>query len=58
MVVYEIKFDDRKQSAKSLLTIDERRSKIARNSAFDCHASPVGLQTAIEKMHVIVLFCC
>ena len=31
---------DRWQS-KTLLTIDERGSKAARNSAFDCHLSPV-----------------
>ena len=28
---------------------DERGSKIARNSGFDCHLSPVGRQMAIEK---------
>ena len=27
---------------KTLLKIDERGSKIARNSVFDCHLSPVG----------------
>ena len=32
-----------------LLTIDLRGSKIARNSVFDCHLSPVGRQMAIEK---------
>ena len=39
---------DRRQS-KTLLTIDERGSKIARNSVFDCHASPVGRHLAIES---------
>ena len=32
--------EDRRQS-KTLLTIDERGLKIARNSVFDCHLSPV-----------------
>ena len=32
-----------------LLTIDERESKIARNSVFDCHLSPVGRQMTIEN---------
>ena len=32
---------DRRQS-KMLLKIDERGSKIARNSVFDCHLSPMG----------------
>ena len=39
---------DRQQS-KTLLTIDERGSKIDRNSVFDCHLSPVGRQMAIEN---------
>ena len=39
---------DRRQS-KPFLTIDERGSKIARNSVFDCHLSPVGRQMAIEN---------
>ena len=34
---------------KMHLTIDEYRSKIARNSVFDCHLSPVGRQMAIEN---------
>ena len=34
---------DRRQS-KTLLTIDERGPKIARNSIIDCHLSPVGRQ--------------
>ena len=40
---------DRRQS-KMLLTIDERGSKIARNSVFDSHLSPVGRHIAIEKI--------
>ena len=32
-----------------LLTIDEHGSKIARNSIFDCHLSPVGRQMAIKN---------
>ena len=32
-----------------LLTIDERGSKIARNSVFDCHLSPVRRQMAIKN---------
>ena len=38
-----------RRQSKMLLTIDERGSKIARNSVFDCHLSPVGRQMAIEK---------
>ena len=34
---------------KTLLTIDGRRLKIARNSVFNCHLSPVGRQMAIEN---------
>ena len=36
---------DRRKS-KSLLTIDEHGSKIARNSVCDCHLSPFGRQIA------------
>ena len=39
---------DRRQS-KTLFTIDERGSKIARNSVFNCHLSPVGRQMPIEN---------
>ena len=39
---------DRRQS-KPFLTVSERRSKIARNSVFDCHLSPVGRQMAIKN---------
>ena len=35
--------------SKKLLTNDERGSKIARNTVFDCHLSPVGRQMAIEN---------
>ena len=34
---------------KMLLTIEEHGSKIARNSVFDCHLSPVGRQMAIKN---------
>ena len=38
--------------SKTLLTIDDRGSKIARNSFFDCHLSPVGRgrQMAIDNI--------
>ena len=39
---------DRRQP-KTLVTINERGSKIARNSVFDCHLSPVGRQKTIEN---------
>ena len=39
---------DRGQS-KTLVTIDERGSKITRNSVFNCHLSPVGWQMAIKN---------
>ena len=39
---------DRRQS-KTLLTIDVRGSKMARNSVLDCHLSPVGRRKAIES---------
>ena len=35
--------------SKMLLTMDERGSKIARNSVFDRHLSPVGRQRAIKN---------
>ena len=34
---------------KTLIRIDKRGSKIARNSVFDCHLSPIGRQMAIEN---------
>ena len=37
---------DRWQS-KTLLTIDERGIKIARNSNFDCDLSPVGIENSV-----------
>ena len=43
-----ISTQDRWQS-KTLLTIDELGTKIARNSVFGCHLSPVGRQMAIEN---------
>ena len=38
---------DRRQS-KTLLTINERGSQIARNSVFTCHLSPVRQHMAIK----------
>ena len=38
------------RQSKTLLTIDERGSKIARNSVFDGYLSPGGLQMAIKKL--------
>ena len=35
--------------SKTFLTIDERGSKIAKNSVFDCHLSPVGRHMLIEN---------
>ena len=43
---------DRRQS-KMLITIEECGSKVARNSVFDCHLSPVGRQMAIENLFMI-----
>ena len=34
---------------ETLLIIDERGSKAARNSVFDCHLSPNGRQMAFEN---------
>ena len=38
-----------RRQSKTLLTIDERGSKIARNSVIDCQLSPVGRQMAIKN---------
>ena len=38
-----------RRQSKMLSTIDERGSKIDRNSVFDCHLSPVWQQMAIEN---------
>ena len=38
-----------RRNSKTLLTIDERGSKIARNSVFNCHLSPLRRQMAIEN---------
>ena len=35
---------------KTILTIDKRGSKIARNSVFDCHLSPVRRQMAVKTL--------
>ena len=45
---YRIITPDRRQS-KTVLTIDDHGSKLARNSVFDCYLSPVGRQMAIEN---------
>ena len=37
------------RQSRTLFTIDERVSKIARNSVFDCHLSPYGRQMVIEN---------
>ena len=50
VVAHRIGTPDMRQS-KTLLTIDERGSKIARNSGFDCHLSTVGRQMAIETCY-------
>ena len=46
---------DRRQS-KTLLTIDELRSKIARNSVFNCHLSPVWRQTGDNGKLLLINF--
>ena len=38
-----------RRQSKTLLTIIEGGSKIARNSVFDCHLSPVKRQMTIEN---------
>ena len=38
-----------RRQSKTVLLIDERTSKIARNSVFDCHLSPVGRQMPTEN---------
>ena len=38
-----------RRQSKTLSTIDERGSKIDRNSVFDCHLSPVWRQMVIEN---------
>ena len=45
-----------RRQSKTLSTIDERGSKIDRNSAFDCHLSPVWRQMAIENTVSIDFF--
>ena len=44
-----------RRQSKTLLTIDGRRSEIARNSVFDCHLSPVRRQMTIENS-VLAIF--
>ena len=38
----EVGFTPERRQSKTLLTIDERGSKLARNSVFICHLSPIG----------------
>ena len=45
----ESRYTPGRRQSKTLLTIDGRGSKIARNSIFDCHLSPVGRQMAIKN---------
>ena len=45
-----------RRKSKTLLTIDERGSKIDRNSVFDCHLLPVWRQMAIENAVSIVFY--
>ena len=49
MVLPQLRLTLDMRQSKTLLTIDERASKIARNSAYDCHLSPVGRKMAIEN---------
>ena len=44
-----IRYTPGRRQSKTLSTIEERGSKIDRNSVFDCHLSPVGRQMAIEN---------
>ena len=37
------------RQSKTLSTIDDRGSKVDRNSVFDCHLSPVWRQMATEN---------
>ena len=37
------------RQSKMLFTTDEGRSKITRNSVFDCHLSPAGRQMTIKN---------
>ena len=45
----QIQITPGRRQSKTLLTIDERRSKIVRNNVFDCHLSPIGRQMGIEN---------
>ena len=38
-----------RRQSETLLTIEKNRSKIARNSVFNCHLSPVGRQMVIKN---------
>ena len=43
-----------RRQLKTLLTIDERWSKIARNSVFDCRLSPFGRQMAMKTLFLAI----
>ena len=45
-----------KQQSKRLLTINERRSKMARNSVFDCHLLPLGNRWQSKTLFLMILF--
>ena len=42
------------QQPKTLSTIDEHRSKIDRNSVFDCHLSPVGNKWQLKTLFLTI----
>ena len=46
---YSIEFTPGRRQSKTLLTIDEDESNIAKNSVFDYHLSPVGRKMAIKN---------
>ena len=54
------------RQSKTLLTLNERGSKLARNSVFSCHLSPIGRQMAIDiffsnyfdlRSSIVLTFC-
>ena len=48
-IVSSIIFTPGRRQSKTLLTIDERGSKLARNSVFDCYLTPDWRQMAIKN---------
>ena len=42
------------RQSKTLYTLDECGLKIARNSVFDCHLSPVGRQMASKTLFLTI----